>query len=179
MVSRGSPRDRYVGDSQGTLHVIADHTVWPPDGQHCEYPPSDFGGGFFDDSLFCAILLMRQPPIPHELTSVSLDGGIRMAPALARGRVYVVTDEGHLYALATGPRRLTVRVTPSSIPAAQTVQVTVHAVDPDINVTLPPSPVSIAGSIVGNRNGRSEEHTSELQSRQYLVCRLLLEKKKK
>src|SRR3712207_8139951 len=32
----------------------------------------------------------------------------------------------------------------------------------------------------GARAGeRSEEHTSELQSRQYLVCRLLLEKKKK
>src|SRR3712207_9064758 len=32
----------------------------------------------------------------------------------------------------------------------------------------------------GRRTGsRSEEHTSELQSRQYLVCRLLLEKKKK
>src|SRR5438445_3577032 len=31
-----------------------------------------------------------------------------------------------------------------------------------------------AGGVV-----RSEEHTSELQSRQYLVCRLLLEKKKK
>src|SRR3712207_6911378 len=29
------------------------------------------------------------------------------------------------------------------------------------------------------RIDRSEEHTSELQSRQYLVCRLLLEKKKK
>src|SRR3712207_7111265 len=28
------------------------------------------------------------------------------------------------------------------------------------------------------KEGRSEEHTSELQSRQYLVCRLLLEKKK-
>src|SRR3712207_7897077 len=28
------------------------------------------------------------------------------------------------------------------------------------------------------RHPRSEEHTSELQSRQYLVCRLLLEKKK-
>src|SRR3712207_8285031 len=28
-------------------------------------------------------------------------------------------------------------------------------------------------------HARSEEHTSELQSRQYLVCRLLLEKKKK
>src|SRR3712207_8016180 len=35
---------------------------------------------------------------------------------------------------------------------------------------------------VGERRvapARSEEHTSELQSRQYLVCRLLLEKKKK
>src|SRR3712207_7353667 len=30
-----------------------------------------------------------------------------------------------------------------------------------------------------NYFNRSEEHTSELQSRQYLVCRLLLEKKKK
>src|SRR3712207_7903834 len=33
-----------------------------------------------------------------------------------------------------------------------------------------------AGVVIGRR---SEEHTSELQSRQYLVCRLLLEKKKK
>src|SRR3712207_7362802 len=30
--------------------------------------------------------------------------------------------------------------------------------------------------VVGQRRPRSEEHTSELQSRQYLVCRLLLEK---
>src|SRR3712207_7208788 len=30
-----------------------------------------------------------------------------------------------------------------------------------------------------DKRWRSEEHTSELQSRQYLVCRLLLEKKKK
>src|SRR5947209_17288106 len=33
------------------------------------------------------------------------------------------------------------------------------------------------GRILGDQ--RSEEHTSELQSRQYLVCRLLLEKKKR
>src|SRR3712207_8889410 len=32
--------------------------------------------------------------------------------------------------------------------------------------------------IIGGTMSRSEEHTSELQSRQYLVCRLLLEKKK-
>src|SRR3712207_7203669 len=33
------------------------------------------------------------------------------------------------------------------------------------------------GALLGLVFGRSEEHTSELQSRQYLVCRLLLEKK--
>src|SRR3712207_8149355 len=36
-----------------------------------------------------------------------------------------------------------------------------------------------AGKYVFNGVLRSEEHTSELQSRQYLVCRLLLEKKTK
>src|SRR3712207_7303792 len=35
------------------------------------------------------------------------------------------------------------------------------------------------GVVFSGRGSRSEEHTSELQSRQYLVCRLLLEKKKK
>src|SRR5690625_3202166 len=38
--------------------------------------------------------------------------------------------------------------------------------------------VSVAGAVVGSRL-RSEEHTSELQSRGHLVCRLLLEKKKR
>src|SRR3712207_7962941 len=36
---------------------------------------------------------------------------------------------------------------------------------------------NVAKQIVKARQERSEEHTSELQSRQYLVCRLLLEKK--
>src|SRR3712207_7303801 len=35
------------------------------------------------------------------------------------------------------------------------------------------------GGALAARDQRSEEHTSELQSRQYLVCRLLLEKKKR
>src|SRR3712207_7037202 len=38
--------------------------------------------------------------------------------------------------------------------------------------------VDLGGDAEGGAAGRSEEHTSELQSRQYLVCRLLLEKKK-
>src|SRR3712207_7711930 len=40
-------------------------------------------------------------------------------------------------------------------------------------------PVDRHRRVEGLRAERSEEHTSELQSRQYLVCRLLLEKKKK
>src|SRR3712207_7876476 len=43
-------------------------------------------------------------------------------------------------------------------------------------------PESLVGAVgmrqAGQSRARSEEHTSELQSRQYLVCRLLLEKKK-
>src|SRR3712207_7570154 len=35
----------------------------------------------------------------------------------------------------------------------------------------------LSGGLLSDLLGRSEEHTSELQSRQYLVCRLLLEKK--
>src|SRR3712207_7935317 len=46
-----------------------------------------------------------------------------------------------------------------------------------------PVAISMEASFRGRRSSRpgrrSEEHTSELQSRQYLVCRLLLEKKKK
>src|SRR5687768_18404090 len=44
-----------------------------------------------------------------------------------------------------------------------------------------PHPVSCVGAGHGaaRRRARSEEHTSELQSRLHLVCRLLLEKKKK
>src|SRR3712207_7012637 len=44
---------------------------------------------------------------------------------------------------------------------------------------LPSSPNESFTSGAATRSQRSEEHTSELQSRQYLVCRLLLEKKKK
>src|SRR3712207_7377305 len=44
---------------------------------------------------------------------------------------------------------------------------------------LQPSTLSQTGLFVDIQKQRSEEHTSELQSRQYLVCRLLLEKKTK
>src|SRR5215203_2796279 len=46
---------------------------------------------------------------------------------------------------------------------------------PEVTVGL----MAASGGAVRLPQRRSEEHTSELQSRQYLVCRLLLEKKKK
>src|SRR3712207_7527973 len=44
---------------------------------------------------------------------------------------------------------------------------------------LPGKAITAIRRVTRLGNKRSEEHTSELQSRQYLVCRLLLEKKKK
>src|SRR3712207_8530288 len=65
-----------------------------------------------------------------------------------------------------------------------------RSLDPDLTITDPWLKVFTAGYVIvgigilvelARRLGmgfmRSEEHTSELQSRQYLVCRLLLEKK--
>src|SRR3712207_7354789 len=57
----------------------------------------------------------------------------------------------------------------------------VKLAEPPVFTTLwenyPHATLQASGEAVGLP--RSEEHTSELQSRQYLVCRLLLEKKKK
>src|SRR5438445_5876856 len=49
---------------------------------------------------------------------------------------------------------------------------------PSWRTRSPRSSPGPAGAPTPPRAPRSEEHTSELQSRQYLVCRLLLEKKK-
>src|SRR3712207_8717540 len=48
-------------------------------------------------------------------------------------------------------------------------RISAHAMGPALRLAMRALP----------KEQRSEEHTSELQSRQYLVCRLLLEKKKK
>src|SRR5258707_3174583 len=60
--------------------------------------------------------------------------------------------------------------------------------DEIVELVVPPQTVAAVAvgalertvvAAIGGIFTRSEEHTSELQSRQYLVCRLLLEKKKK
>src|SRR3712207_7577492 len=67
-----------------------------------------------------------------------------------------------------GPARVPTfyRATPSLIVATERIDVLGPETSGEVELIL-------------LRSGRSEEHTSELQSRQYLVCRLLLEKKTK
>src|SRR3712207_9382578 len=55
--------------------------------------------------------------------------------------------------------------------------VRVHAVEP-VRISLEERLLAVLRHGEPGHEDRSEEHTSELQSRQYLVCRLLLEKKK-
>src|SRR3712207_6894591 len=47
-----------------------------------------------------------------------------------------------------------------------------------VSLHVEPGQTAAILGTTGSGKSRSEEHTSELQSRQYLVCRLLLEKKK-
>src|SRR2546429_5946578 len=57
-----------------------------------------------------------------------------------------------------------------------------HTVSADLaflGQKIPPKEEGSSHHVVESRRDRSEEHTSELQSRLHLVCRLLLEKKKK
>src|SRR3712207_7614282 len=67
--------------------------------------------------------------------------------------------------------------------AEQGARVLLVDLDPQACLTfslgIDPEDLELSVHHVLTKGLRSEEHTSELQSRQYLVCRLLLEKKKK
>src|SRR2546422_1821144 len=87
---------------------------------------------------------------------------------MGRGEGPALSDSG-------GQTRTTLRALrgfPMVMPHAPMTATSLLLVEDDEFVRL-----SLARAL--NRAGRSEEHTSELQSRLHLVCRLLLEKKKK
>src|SRR3712207_7075938 len=71
---------------------------------------------------------------------------------------------------------LPIWLTPSALPATSTETVSEVAIARLMSSSIDRSCVGAAQKITAC-GSRSEEHTSELQSRQYLVCRLLLEKK--
>src|SRR5438034_4524895 len=65
-------------------------------------------------------------------------------------------------------------------PRGQTsVPITLERGGAAVAVPLLAQPLGLTVAIEGSRVARSEEHTSEFQSHSDLVCRLLLEKKKK
>src|SRR5438445_8297959 len=73
-----------------------------------------------------------------------------------------------------GPPRISFEFFPPKTPEMEErLWVAIKRLEP-----LRPRFVSVTYGAGGSTRERSEEHTSELQSRQYLVCRLLLEKKK-
>src|SRR3712207_7430223 len=73
----------------------------------------------------------------------------------------------------SAPRDRPHRRGPDEAPAHHAARARRRRPDPAVPRRAPP----LVGAALAR--ARSEEHTSELQSRQYLVCRLLLEKKKK
>src|SRR2546425_7939415 len=80
-------------------------------------------------------------------------------------------------AFSTTPARESiVAVTKSTASRARSKLLTLNS---DISQLPSPRNRAMAGWSAGYQAARSEEHTSELQSLAYLVCRLLLEKKKK
>src|SRR2546425_12349142 len=62
---------------------------------------------------------------------------------------------------------------------AQGPRIAEHAIEERRLLAADRARDAVAGTISSEQATRSEEHTSELQSLAYLVCRLLLEKKKK
>src|SRR2546422_1402808 len=65
------------------------------------------------------------------------------------------------------------------IPPGGYIQLIIIEVPCSCGGTKPPPTCAVAPDSAETCAGRSEEHTAELQSRLHLVCRLLLEKKKK
>src|SRR3712207_8856105 len=103
---------------------------------------------------FFFFLMIRRPPRSTLVPYTTLFRSTGDGAAAARGSVVGVA------------------VAPPAAPR----HVLVGGVDPLGDLLLQVSQ-PLVGHVLGHP-ARSEEHTSELQSRQYLVCRLLLEKKK-
>src|SRR5207249_5259558 len=99
-------------------------------------------------------------------------GPIESSPAIgSHGTVYVGSDDGYFYAISRdGTLQWRIRVSPFDCVCQQ-----------DFTPTIGNDGTIYVGTntYLYSLNPRSEEHTSELQSRFDLVCRLLLEKKKK
>src|SRR3712207_1728723 len=78
----------------------------------------------------------------------------------------------------SSPVRLTLQAVDAAGQPLENAKMHLQILTPPRNPWFPTDFPIVEGAQLLNMDVRSEEHTSELQSRQYLVCRLLLEKKK-
>src|SRR5205823_10322183 len=108
-------------------------------------------------SFFCFLFLLRRPPTSTLFPYTTL----------FRSQLKLVLVDGE-----PGEGELSLAELESSCSDGFDLEASVAAVQPDDLLTL----VYTSGTTGAPK--RSEEHTSELQSLAYLVCRLLLEKKK-
>src|SRR2546422_1931674 len=115
---------------------------------------------------------LRDWPIKRKLTAILLliSGLVLVLTSAAFVTYQVVTFRGTIQShLATRSRILAANST-AALAFANEADAT------EILAALKYDPHMVAAALY-NQDGRSEEHTSELQSRLHLVCRLLLEKK--
>src|SRR3712207_3885483 len=96
------------------------------------------------------------PPVPKITLNAAVETRIRSLPFVSD---VISSYQGQVQLESSG----------------KTLSTSVFSIDPAKLYTIAPTLEFEEGSAL---RSRSEEHTSELQSRQYLVCRLLLEKKK-
>src|SRR5438034_5270475 len=118
-----------------------------------------------------AIVPKAEVSIQSEGTGISRtvtadDNGFYLAPSLPAG----------LYTVSTAPHGF--KKTVASAVDLHLAENKVVNLDLQVGQVTETVTVSSDASPVETRSGRSEEHTSELQSHSDLVCRLLLEKKK-
>src|SRR5690606_42136053 len=95
---------------------------------------------------------------PPGISTLSLHDALPISPT--------ASDSGAVVATSRAPD--------SSVTASEPCTARVRRAPPELRTSTASSTV-----VPGSTAYRSEEHTSELQSRENLVCRLLLEKKKK
>src|SRR2546425_5056639 len=131
--------------------------------------PSSAARAFAPNTTYCD----ARGPAPQEMYSRMNAGASASAGRVIRTSVTAACTSARL----TGIRRT--RCCNASTSSAVSTTDTVAATSPVVASTIASSSAFDGYGTLSSKAERSEEHTSELQSLAYLVCRLLLEKKKK
>src|SRR3712207_9018514 len=115
--------------------------------------------------------MIRRPPRSTPFPYTTLFRSVRATGDI--GLFKITSDES----IASGTRRIRAVTGRDAFLRFQETEALVDQISGELRSTRGDVPAAVA-RLQEELKKRSEEHTSELQSRQYLVCRLLLEKKK-